>query len=428
MQDHGPAGTALPRHGASELSLATDLAATCAWIAPATDVRAVAGQLLERLVAETGATRGSLMAVNPATGRLAIMAAIGLRSELIGEDVPPRPRSISEWVLRNRRGLVLNGDVRDQRFEATAAADHIESALCLPLSGSAGPIGVLNLARLSPAPMFGDAEMAALEQALGPVAASLERALRARIADRGWRRLEAVSSGSGSTLVPPGSFEVRHYEMALCHRPSAFLSGDRCERVPHPDGGHSLLLLDPVGDGAVAAATAAFVQGLFVALASPERSAAGMAARVNAELHARLGAERFAALWIAQLEKNGELAYCAAGHAPALWMPRDGGEVTRLDRGGPPAGALAQAGYEEEHLRLVPGDVVLVASDGVLDARGTADQPFGLERVAELAAELRRNPLDRLVEAVADAARDFSGREVPTDDFTVLALRYTPGN
>jgi hypothetical protein len=419
-------------HQGASPTLAPAAAARClaqaAAVCPDPDLGRAASGLLAALVEFTGAARGSILLLDPANGLLTMVAALGLRQDLLGRAFPPRPRSISEWVFRNRRGLILNGDVRDQRFEASASAEGIESALSLPLIAAGAPIGVVNLARLSPAPAFAEAEMSALEAHLGPVADALRRLTRARSALRTAACLEGRPAGSGSGLLPPGPLEVRRYELALACRPADTPAGDLCERVPHPGGDHSLLMLDPPGVGGIAAATAAFLQGLFIALAAPERSMAGMAARLGSELHQRLGPRHATAAWVAQLSSGGEVRYCSAGHSPALWLPADGSEVAFLGQGGPILGVLAAARYEEEHLRLLPGDVLLLASDGVLGARGPTDRPFGVAALAELAAGQRKRPLEHLAASVIEAVVEFSGRPVPADDLTVLAVRFRPGD
>ena len=101
--------------------------------------------------------------------------------------------------------------------------------------------------------------------------------------------------------------------------------------------------------------------------------------------------------------------------------------MVRLGTGGPAVGKSAQPHYEEEQVRLLPGDLVVVVSDAVLDARNVMGQPFGEERVAELVCEMRRHPLERVAEAILEGAQSYSGRREPTDDLCVIALRYAPG-
>jgi phosphoserine phosphatase RsbU/P len=409
-----------------DLSLADHLRDACASAASASEPAATALRLLTLCMSATGATRGSMLTLNPTSGNLRILAGVGLASELIGRDVPPRPRSISEWVFRHRRGVVLNGAVSDQRFESAESDNRIESALSIPILSGEGIAGVLNLARHTPAPNFGDAEMAELIRALSVIGGDVERGQRAVLEQHAWRDVERLAALPASTLLPYGSSQTVGFEVSLLHQPSSSGGTDRCERVPHPGGAQTFLVLDVAGHGAVAAATAGFVQGLFVSVASPERSAAGMVARLNAEMYSRLGERRFAALWLAQVSGRGEVAYCNAGFSAPLWVPADGNTPARLDRGGPPAGAFAHARYEEEQFRMLPGDLLVLASDGLLQARGNNDQPFGHERLAEIVDAMRRQPLERLTAGVADAVREFSGRAAPTDDLTLFALRYSP--
>jgi sigma-B regulation protein RsbU (phosphoserine phosphatase) len=229
------------------------------------------------------------------------------------------------------------------------------------------------------------------------------------------------------TLIAPGGGHMRDYDIGLAHIPSACLGGDLCERVPHANGSNSVLMADVAGDGAAATAAASFIQGLFVAAAASQRSVAGLVAQLNAEICVRLGPRQPAALWAAQFGRNGELAFCSAGHAAPFLVPGDGSPVRRLEGSGPLAGVSTPAPYEEDRLRLLPGDLVAVLSDGVLDARDAALRSFGAERAAELLDGIRHQPLDALCDQVCAASLQFAGRPAPSDDLTVLAVRYAPG-
>ena len=96
---------------------AAELQEACFRVARAPGLEACCADLLTPLAAAVNATRASLMLVNHHTGRLRITAAFGLPGELVGRDMPARPRSIGEWVMRNQRPLILNGEVNEERFE-----------------------------------------------------------------------------------------------------------------------------------------------------------------------------------------------------------------------------------------------------------------------------------------------------------------------
>src|SRR2546428_592550 len=88
---------------AAGLAAGSVLDAVTRWsasIADAIDPRAAAGDLLAVIAESLGATRGSLMIINPATARLHIVAGLALPEGCVGEDLPPAPRRISDWVAR----------------------------------------------------------------------------------------------------------------------------------------------------------------------------------------------------------------------------------------------------------------------------------------------------------------------------------------
>ena len=413
--------------GALPATLAGELLEQSLLVAPTCDLREIGAQLLSPLLRSTGATRASLMIVNPETGRLRVVAGVGIRPELIGRDSEWRPNSISEWVYRKRTGLVLNGEIKSDSLTGIAEQS-IESAMCVPLESDAGVLGVMNLARTAPAPVFSESEMNSLREILPPVAAAIERATRAGRSEKLSAQLRAASGLTCHTLLQPGRHEARSYEFGYARLSSALEGGDTCERIPFANGSHALLAADVSGEGVDAVLAAAYTLGLFVGGASAEREMSAVTAKLNGELFQHLGGRTSVALWLASLSPAGLLTSCNAGYPAPLWLPSDDSPVARLASGGPAVGSAAFARWDEEQVRLLPGDIVVAASDGVLMARNVTGQPFGDERLIECVCELRRHPLDALVQEVLRSVRAWTGREVPTDDLSVLAVRYAPGD
>jgi hypothetical protein len=322
--------------------------------------------------------------------------------------------------------VILNGEIREERFEGCDAT--IESALSLPIEGFDGPIGVVNLARPAPSRLFDTAEMIAVARLCYPIGVALERVHRAVLGEQCLRQLKAPAGEWVNTMLSEGATSTVNYEFGFARVPGAREAGDLCVRVPHPGGGQTLMAIDASTTGVASAVMSSFTHGMLAASATPERSAVALMARLNAGLHARLAPGRHLALWVGQLSGSGQMCYCNAGMSPPLWVPADDNPPHRLDAGGPPAGVLPQADYHEETFRLLPGDLVLGASNGVLLSRDGLGSCLGGERLAELVVEMRRQPLDRLTRAVCEAARSFSSRTVPSDDLTVFAVRYAPGD
>lgn len=391
------------------------------WLSSRLDASAAGSELLKVLVEATASSRASLLVTNPHTGRLRILAAFGLPPDIVGHDLEHARRRISDWVLRERRTLLLNGEVRDRRFDGSVPHE-VESALCLPLVGDGGAIGVLNLSRGSADRPFAPADLATGEHLARALSAALEQVLERQAAEWSWRRLRAAGQGLQRT---EGLLQARRWQIAATQIPCPLVAGDVRERLVHPDGSQTVLVADVAGRGVEAVARAALLQGLFAGLGRGSASPAELARRMNAELCRRLGPGGLATAWLATLSPSGQLASCTAGAAPPWWVPFEGDAVRRLDVGGPLLGAIPDAGFDEQDLRLLPGDAVTAVTDGVLGARDAAGDAFGPERVEELAVEHRRQPLDRLAERVAHAALAHQGTARPVDDLTVFALRYS---
>jgi len=118
---------------------------------------------------------------------------------------------------------------------------------------------------------------------------------------------------------------------------------------------------------------------------------------------------------------TGRLSYANAGHPYAFRVPRFG-DPERLEATAPPLG-LATAGSIQR--RQVPWsvdhDLLVLWTDGLVDARNEAGEPFGEQRLLEIVCERRAETPEAIVAAVIEAALAFGAR--PADDRTVLILR-----
>lgn len=407
--------------GAREQDALDAIAAWNARVAETRDITQVADDLLAAFARAEAASRGSLMSVNPRTGRLRVIAARGVSGVAVGQELAPAPRRISDWVMRERQGVILNGQVSSERFEGSAPRDHIASAISIPLLGPHGALGVLNLARTGPAAVFSPEDLARWE-GMGPkVAALLETVHRLEWAEAGFRdargrsRKQAEAEWGGT----------RSCRVALARIDGQLFAGDTFEHVSSPDGGVTLMLADVFGSGSDALRIGELARGLFLGHASYHRSPAKIVGRIHEDL-LRNDPGSQVSLWVASHSSAGQVVTCNAGYPAALCLSSDGVAERRLVAGGPPAGALPGTfEYEEDRLRLLPGDTIVVMSDGLLGVRDHRGSAYGPAQAEELLQESRHRPIEDLVRRLcADAAR-FGGSGPPIDDVVAFAARFT---
>jgi serine phosphatase RsbU (regulator of sigma subunit)/CHASE2 domain-containing sensor protein len=125
--------------------------------------------------------------------------------------------------------------------------------------------------------------------------------------------------------------------------------------------------------------------------------------------------------------ESGAVDYCNAGHEnPTRSHPAAPAVHRIVDGDGPPLCALDDFDYRGGHLRLEPGELVCVVTDGVTEARDPAGSLYGRDRLDDVvrAAFGSGRPAREVVDAVrADVAR-FTGGTEQADDITILALRW----
>jgi sigma-B regulation protein RsbU (phosphoserine phosphatase) len=87
-------------------------------------------------------------------------------------------------------------------------------------------------------------------------------------------------------------------------------------------------------------------------------------------------------------------------------------------------GLLSIATYECGSATLAPGDLVVVFSDGVTEARNQAGDEFGRERLVETMVQAHGERPDTALERLLEEVRKFSEGAAQADDITALVLRY----
>jgi sigma-B regulation protein RsbU (phosphoserine phosphatase) len=116
------------------------------------------------------------------------------------------------------------------------------------------------------------------------------------------------------------------------------------------------------------------------------------------------------------------VTYANAGHSPVIYCPR-GGAATILQPDAPPVGILLTSLSEDFSLSFKPGDLLVVVTDGVNEARNTAGAMFSYERLLQLIeANVDKSAKD-ILEILFDAVEAFRGEHPPDDDQTLIVIK-----
>jgi sigma-B regulation protein RsbU (phosphoserine phosphatase) len=227
------------------------------------------------------------------------------------------------------------------------------------------------------------------------------------------------------TLLPEPRWRGATLDLAASTTPCRTVGGDFFDYLELGEGVVGFALGDVAGKGPPAALLAAAVQSNFAALAPISDTPADAMARVNKALLRRAIDARFATMFYGAISVGGRLRYCTAGQEPPLLVRRNA--IGWLEAGGPVLGLLSIASYEFDTVSLEPGDLIVVYSDGVTEARNRAGEEFGRDRLVEAICRRHGTEPGSVLEDLMNSVKQFSEGTAQADDVTALVLRYRGG-
>ena len=251
---------------------------------------------------------------------------------------------------------------------------------------------------------------------------------RAHVSARRVERQIEIASQVQRGLLPSASTSPRDFELAAEWRPASSVSGDFYDAFDLPESGAAFVVGDVSGKDVPAAMLASLIQG--TAHASDwTLSAAGHNAatgQLNRLLCERASQERYASLFWGYFDaRTGLLHYVNCGHCAPLLFRAGRADVLRLSEGGPVLGLLPQARFEQSVERIEPGDLLVLYSDGVIEAANSTGEEFGEHRLIAAVESSREAEPGEIRDRILRAVREFTGSDILADDQTLLAIRYT---
>jgi len=143
---------------------------------------------------------------------------------------------------------------------------------------------------------------------------------------------------------------------------------------------------------------------------------------LNRHLYRSTQPEKYATLFLAHYDAASSwMTYSNAGQLPPLVLSRDG-SIRRLDKGGTVVGLMDGMRYEEDGFQMRSGDIMVAYSDGVTEPENDFGD-FGEERLMEVVARYRDEPLHVISAQVMQALDAWIGAEEQPDDITLVLAR-----
>ena len=203
--------------------------------------------------------------------------------------------------------------------------------------------------------------------------------------------------------------------------------------APAPDGGCDIIVGDATGHGIAAALFMATGRALLRGGQGAGSSPAALLTLANALLwQDTADSGRFITLYFLRLTRgglagSGRLLWSRAGHDPAMIYDPATDRFEELLGPGLPLGVLPDYVYEEQSCPgLMPGQVLLLGTDGIWEARNPADAMYGKDRFREVVRAHASLPAEAIVAAVHADVAAFQAGSPRDDDITLVVLKALP--
>ncbi|MCL5998832.1 MAG: SpoIIE family protein phosphatase [Chloroflexi bacterium] len=240
------------------------------------------------------------------------------------------------------------------------------------------------------------------------------------------QRLEhelALARDIQTSFLPKESPRVEGWGVSAAWQAARQVGGDFYDFVALPGGRYGLVIADVADKGVPAALFMALSRTLMRAVAFTGRAPADALSRVNELILSDSRSDLFVTVFYATWNPaTGELVYANAGHNPPMLVRADG-TLLELQSRGIALGVIEHIAPEAGLARMQPGDVLLLYTDGIIDALNHDDRPFGLPQLKSALVDARELSADGIVNRIMTAVRDYAGDEPPFDDQTLVVVK-----
>ena len=227
-----------------------------------------------------------------------------------------------------------------------------------------------------------------------------------------------------NSLFPAKPPELPGFDVAGGVYPAVKASGDYYDFIPMPGGVMGLAVGDVSGHGLGPAMLMAQTQATLRTLMQTFSNPAEILRRTN-QLLPPNDTGRFVTLILGRLEPRTQtFDFASAGHPGYLLSSR--GDVTTLESTGMVLGLEEDRTYGcSESISLEPGDVILLPTDGIQEAKGpgTVDNVFGIPQMLDVVRTHRDKPAAEIIHTLYHAARDFSCDMPQEDDMAMIVVK-----
>lgn len=226
-------------------------------------------------------------------------------------------------------------------------------------------------------------------------------------------------------LNPMGYYNKDGIQIKGFTRAAKGVGGDYFDYIEIDEHRIGTLISDVSGKGVPASLVMVMIRTVFTTYVSiPGIDCASVVRAINDSLSADFAIDKFATLFFMIYDRRtGEVTFSNAGHGPLYCYRSSRNACTASKLDGVPIGIMEDVDYKQAKVKLEPGDIIFMFTDGVSEMRNVEKEEYGLEKVLSFFIQNHDKNVKDLVQMLVDDVDRFRGEASPHDDMTVLAFK-----
>lgn len=395
------------------------------------DLDALLTMIMEIIKQVLNAESGSLLLIDESGSELLFRIAIGPKEKELKEKVRLKlGQGIAGWVAAHGVPLRIPDVSRDKRFDPTmdkALGHKTLSILCVPLQVQGKTVGVLEAINSKNPGGFSDDDMELFVAFSSQAAVAIESArMHARLLEQ--QRVEhelRIAHQIQQNFLPSVFPKLAGAKIYAKTVPAWETGGDFFDVVDMGSGRIGAVIGDVSGKGAPAALYMVKALSEFRFRSPGPLGIEKMLEALNESLFDHSTSGMFVTLLYVVVDAIARtLSYGNAGHLPLIRKAGGSGDFESLDGGsGIPLGITKGAHYVAHTVVLEKGDLLLLYTDGIIEARNRKGREFGLQRLRRLLSSGKSTGPEALVKQLLRCVARFAKGMPQHDDLTALAIR-----
>lgn len=389
--------------------------------------------ILNKAMKIIGVEKASIMRFDPADRTLRIIAARGVPRRVMESARVRVGEGISGKVFASGRPLLVRDvkavpeALRRRRYKSRSLIS--APVTCFPLRVRGRAVGVINMTDKKSGAAFTPADLQLLTTMAAQAATYIHiyDLINSLKETEQMRKELEMARDIQAALLPHRVPKLKGVDVAGRCLMAARIGGDYYDFLSSGWSPPAFVVADVSGhDIGAALLMSAFRSALRAEVGIPVLPPSAVVRRMNRTLYDDLvKAEQFISMsYLQYIHSSRVVRYSTAGHHPMwLYSPRKG-SFSSLVTEGPLLGIERGEHFYEKKQKVAKGDVVVMYTDGLVEARGSGGKQFGMNRLKKSIAGYAKKTPAHIVEGICRDVQRFVGSSLLKDDVTLVVLKF----